>query len=78
MRRKSTSVGTGEFYSCHYSCRLQYVMYWKAFLCFSVCWVYVNTNCIQRDRRIINGHPMPTGEVYVYLHKFSKILVFLD
>ena len=76
MRRKSTALGQVRSYSCQYSCWRQSVMYWKAAMCVCVCCVYVNRYYIQRDRRIVNGHPLPAGEVYVYLHKFSNIFVF--
>ena len=52
-------------------------MYRKALLCLSVVCLYVNSYYIQRDRRIINGHPLPAGEVYVYFHNFSKTPVFV-
>jgi len=56
-------MGHVRFYSCHYIYRRQSVMYLKALLGLYVVCVYVNPYYIQRDRRIINAHPLPTGEV---------------
>ncbi|XP_023717956.1 trypsin-3 isoform X2 [Cryptotermes secundus] len=36
-------------------------MYWQVFLFLPMCYICVQTSYHQRDRRIINGYPIPTG-----------------
>lgn len=61
MRRKEVCFVADLLLQLSLQTYSKFVMYWQAFLFLPMCYVSVQTTYHQRDRRIINGHPIPTG-----------------